>query len=194
MSARLLIITGTSGVGKSTLASKLASSMDFGKVAATDTIREVLRTQFGPSDIPALHRSSFEPAGGSAADDWRETVGVVSEGVQAVIRRAEERGSDLLLEGVHFIPGDRAIESWREAGGLAAGIVLFVEDEVAHREMISDREKHNGKRVEHYLGNLDRIRSIQDEMIDIGSECGWIMIDPTADGDPSGELEGLLGG
>ena len=100
MSARLLIITGTSGVGKSTLASKLASSMDFGKVAATDTIREVLRTQFGPSDIPALHRSSFEPAGGSAADDWRETVGVVSEGVQAVIRRAEERGSDLLLEGV----------------------------------------------------------------------------------------------
>ena len=121
-------------------------------------------------------------------------MGVVSEGVQAVIRRAEERGSDLLLEGVHFIPGNRAIESWREAGGLAAGIVLFVEDEVAHREMISDREQHPGKRVEHSLGNLDRIRSIQDEMIDIGSECGWIMIDPTADGDPSGELEGLLGG
>ena len=56
---RLLIITGTSGVGKSTLTSKVASSLGFCKVAATDTVREVLRTQFDADQEPALHRSSY---------------------------------------------------------------------------------------------------------------------------------------
>ena len=60
--------------------------------------------------------------------------------------------------------------------------------------MIANREKHNGKRVEHYLGNLDRIRSIQDEMVELGSESGWTLIDPTAEGDPAEAVEGLLSG
>lgn len=193
MVPRLLIITGTSGVGKSTLASKLASSLDFGKVAATDTIREVLRTQFSPSDRPALHRSSFESAGGTAAEDWIETVEAVSEGLQAVIGRALEKGSDLLIEGVHVVPGKMAIDTWREAGGLATGVVLFVEDEGVHEVMIANREKHNGKRVEHYLGNMDRIRSIQEEMLDLGSNSDWVMIDQIADAEGAEAIEGMLG-
>ncbi len=192
MVPRLLIITGTSGVGKSTLASKLASSLNFGKVAATDTIREVLRTQFNHSERPALHRSSFESAGGTAAEDWIESVDAVSEGLEAVIGRAMRKGTDLLMEGVHIAPGKLVIDSWREAGGLAAGIVLFVEDEAVHEEMIANREKHNGKRVEHYLGNMGRIRSIQEEMLRIGSDSDWIMIDQTADSEGAATIERML--
>ena len=76
---RLLIIVGTSGVGKSTMSAKLASELGFSKVASTDTVREVLRTQLTSSEKPQLHRSSFESAGGSAVEDWEETVEVVSE-------------------------------------------------------------------------------------------------------------------
>ena len=39
---RLLIIVGTSGVGKSTMSAKLASALDYSKVASTDTVREAV--------------------------------------------------------------------------------------------------------------------------------------------------------
>ena len=179
MIPRLLILTGTSGVGKSTMSTKLASSMGFGKTAATDTVREVLRSQYPKLERPALHRSSFENAGGTAEEDWRGTVEAVSDAIQAVIARAQEKGIDLLLEGVHFYPNKEVIDSWRESGGSASGVVLYVADEGRHRSMIANREKHNGKKVDHYLGNIGRIRAIQEEMIATGSQSGWLLIDPT---------------
>ena len=41
MVGRLLVITGASGVGKSTLSARIAASLEFDKVVATDTIREL---------------------------------------------------------------------------------------------------------------------------------------------------------
>ena len=69
------------------MSTSLASSLGLAKIASTDTIREVLRTQISSTARPALHRSSFEPAGGSATEDWKETVQALS-GVLAVIERA----------------------------------------------------------------------------------------------------------
>ena len=183
MVPRLLIICGTSGVGKSTMSTSLASSLGLAKIASTDTIREVLRTQISSTARPALHRSSFEPAGGSATEDWKETVQALSEGVLAVIERAISKGTDLLLEGVHYVPNKKVIDLWREAGGVAVGVVLYVSSEERHRGMIANREKHNGKKVDHYLGNLDRIREIQEELVLSGSEFGWLVIDPTKESD-----------
>ena len=165
------------------MSTSLASSLGFAKIASTDTIREVLRTQISSSASPALHRSSFESAGGSATEDWKETVRVLSGGVLAVIERAISKGTDLLLEGVHYVPNKEVIDLWREAGGVAIGVVLYVSSEERHRGMIANREKHNGKKVDHYLGNLDRIREIQEELVLSGSEFGWLVIDPTKESD-----------
>ena len=190
---RLLIIVGTSGVGKSTMSAKLASALDFSKVASTDTVREVLRTQFTSSEKPSLHRSSFESAGGSAVEDWGATVDAVSDGVQAVIERALEKRGDLLLEGVHYSPNKDVIDKWREAGGIATGVVLYVTSENMHRGMIANREKHNGKQVDHYLGNLDRIREIQEDLVVSGSHSGWLLIDPTKESEAAGIISNSLG-
>ena len=192
MVPRLLIISGTSGVGKSTTSTSLASSLSFTKIASTDTIREVLRTQISSTASPALHRSSFESAGGSASEDWKETVKALSGGVEAVIDRASSKGADLLLEGVHYIPNKEVIDLWREAGGVAIGVVLYVSSEERHRGMIANREKHNGKKVDHYLGNLDRIRKIQEELVLSGSEFGWLVIDPTKESDSIGLISSSL--
>ena len=59
MVGRLLVITGASGVGKSTLSARIAASLEFDKVVASDTIRETLRTQISQNEDSALHRSSF---------------------------------------------------------------------------------------------------------------------------------------
>ena len=114
------------------MSTSLASSLGFAKIASTDTIREVLRTQISSTASPALHRSSFESAGGSATEDWKETVQVLSGGVLAVIERAISKGTDLLLEGVHYVPNKEVIDLWREAGGVAIGVVLYVSSEERH--------------------------------------------------------------
>ena len=49
--------------------------------------------------------------------------------------------------------------------------------------MIANREKHNGKKVGHYLGNMGRIREIQEELVVSGSDFGWLVIDPTRESD-----------
>jgi len=186
---RLLVITGSSGVGKSTLSARAAASLGFSKSASTDTIREALRTQFDADGLPALHRSSFEPAGSGVVEDWHETVKVLSEGVAAVVRRASMKGSDLLLEGVHVIPDAQILNDWRGAGGIACGVVLYVEEGDRHQRFIVRRERHNNRGLAHYLDNLDRIREIQREMVSNGREAGWLVMDASAQDDPVGMVE-----
>jgi 2-phosphoglycerate kinase len=186
---RLLVITGSSGVGKSTLSARAAASLGFSKSASTDTIREALRTQFDADELPALHRSSFESAGSGVVEDWHETVKVLSEGVAAVVRRASMKGSDLLLEGVHVIPDTQILNDWRGAGGIACGVVLYVEEGDRHQRFIVRRERHNNRGLAHYLDNLDRIREIQREMVSNGREAGWRVMDASAQDDPVGMVE-----
>ena len=188
-SHRLLVITGTSGVGKSTLSARVASSLGFSKIVSTDTIRETLRTQFDREQIPALHRSSFEPAGSGVIEDWHQTVAVLNQAVRAVVRRAAAKSSDLVLEGVHIIPGEEILEEWRNSGGLASGVVLRVDDERTHQNFIRSREKHNSKGISHYLDNLDRIREIQDSMVSEAEDSGWLSLDASVDDDPVGMIE-----
>ena len=186
---RLLVITGSSGVGKSTLSARAAASLGFSKSASTDTIREALRTQFDTDELPALHRSSFESAGSGVVEDWHETVKVLSEGVAAVVRRASMKGSDLLLEGVHLIPDAQILNDWRGAGGIACGVVLYVEEGGRHQRFIMRRERHNNRGLAHYLDNLDRIRGIQNEMVSNGRDAGWLVMDASAQDDPVGMVE-----
>jgi len=186
---RLLVITGSSGVGKSTLSARAAASLGFSKSASTDTIREALRTQFDADELPALHRSSFESAGSGVVEDWHETVKVLSEGVAAVVRRASMKGSDLLLEGVHVIPDTQILNDWRGAGGIACGVVLYIEEGGRHQRFIVRRERHNNRGLAHYLDNLDRIREIQREMVSNGREAGWLVMDASAQDDPVGMVE-----
>ena len=184
---RLLVITGSSGVGKSTISARVSSSLGFSKSASTDTIREALRTQFSSEQAPALHRSSFEPAGSGVIEDWHETVVVLSEAIRAVVSRAVSKRSDLLLEGVHIIPGSGILEGWRESGGVASGVLLHVGNEDTHRQFIRMREKHNGRGLDHYLDNLDRIRAIQEELLRKADESRWLVFDASID-DPVGQI------
>ena len=188
-SHRLLVIAGTSGVGKSTLSARVAASLGFSKIVSTDTIRETLRTQFDRDQIPALHRSSFDPAGLGVIEDWHQTVAVLSEAVSAVVRRAATKSSDLIIEGVHMIPNEAILADWRRSGGKSCGVVLRVDDEETHQDFIKSREKHNSKGVAHYLGNLDRIREIQKRMVSDAEDSGWLSIDTSTAEDPIGLIE-----
>jgi 2-phosphoglycerate kinase len=174
----LLVLAGTSGVGKSSTARNLVHERNVTRTISTDAIREVLRTTDPERTLPALHRSSFSL--GSAGDpvlDWLETCDVLEQGVRATMDRARREGVDLLIEGVHLVPSSRLLQRWREEGGIAVGVVLRVEDEARHRAMLREREEASWRRADRYIASLDRIRAIQDGLVDRAKVAGWPVID-----------------
>jgi len=177
---RLLLIAGASGVGKSTAAVGVAHRAGFRRVMSTDAIREIMRAIIEPEQSPALHRSSFSSGeSGDAVLDWNETCLAVESGVSAIVDRARREGVDLLLEGVHLVPSARLLRAWEEAGGVALGVVMVVDEERTHESMLKKRDMNSYRRSDRYLANFSRIRAIQDGLIERAKIANWPLVDPS---------------
>ena len=128
----------------------------------------------------ALHRSSFSRGeSGDAVLDWQDTCKAVESGVLATIERARREGIDLILEGVHLEPSTRLLRTWRDAGGIAVGIVMHVGDEAQHTSFLKQRESHSFRNADRYISALPRIRSIQDSLKEKARLADWNTLDPT---------------
>lgn len=175
---RLLIIAGATGTGKSTVAMKIGAKSNFARLISTDAIREIMRSTDDTQANPALHRSSFSIGeSNDAIIDWVDTCKAVEKGIEATINRAMREGIDLLLEGVHIIPSDRLIRSWIDAGGIALGVIMMVSDEEKHKSMIKSRDAHSYRRHDRYIANFDRIRRIQDGLVERSKIASWPVVD-----------------
>ena len=175
---RLLIIAGATGTGKSTVAMKIGAKSNFARLISTDAIREIMRSTDDTQANPALHRSSFSIGeSNDAIIDWVDTCKAVEKGIEATINRAMREGIDLLLEGVHIIPSDRLIRSWIDAGGIALGVIMMVSDEEKHKSMIKSRDAHSFRRHDRYIANFDRIRRIQDGLVERSKIASWPIVD-----------------
>ena len=175
---RLLIIAGATGTGKSTVAMKIGAKSNFARLISTDAIREILRSTDDTQTDSALHRSSFSVGeSNDAIIDWVDTCKAGEKGIEATINRAMREGIDLLLEGVHIIPSDRLIRSWIDSGGIAVGVIMAVSDEDKHKSMLKTRDAHSFRRHDRYIANFERIRRIQDGLIERSKIASWPVVD-----------------
>tara|TARA_B100001094_G_scaffold302291_1_gene329339 strand:- start:329 stop:994 length:666 start_codon:yes stop_codon:yes gene_type:complete len=175
---RLLVIAGATGTGKSTASVQLAADIGFSRLLSTDAVREIMRSCDEERQRPALHRSSFSRgSSGEPVIDWLDTCQAVEGGIVATIDRARREGIDLLIEGVHINPSERLLRSWREAGGIAIGLVMTVGEEDRHRSMIRSRDAHSFRRPDRYLAAFPRIRAIQDGLIERAKIASWPIVD-----------------
>ena len=71
----VVLLGGTTGVGKSTLASMLAARLGITRVIATDVVRQVLRAFFDHEAMPIVHHSAFEAGGIEGYREQAEQVG-----------------------------------------------------------------------------------------------------------------------
>ncbi len=177
---RLLLIAGATGVGKSTVSVGLAHRLGITRVLSTDAIREIMRVADEERFHPALHRSSFSRGeSGEPVTDWSATCLAVENGLKATMERARREGIDLIVEGVHIVPSARLLRAWTDDGGVALGVVMTIDDPRDHEGMLKSRDAHSYRRSDRYLASFQRIRSIQDGLIERAKIANWETVDPT---------------
>jgi 2-phosphoglycerate kinase len=180
---QLILIGGCTGTGKSTFGMQTALSQGILKCVSTDTVRTVMRSFVSQETNPALHRSSYD-GDGDAVLEWRECCSALEGSIDALVCDAIHRGVGLVLEGVHLVPSNTLIDKWREAGGIAVGVVLKISDEESHEALINQRGEITKKGEERKIGSFHRIRAIQDEMIRLAKESKWLLIEQKLQPEP----------
>lgn len=164
----VVLVGGTTGTGKSTVAAEVAHRLGITRVASTDFIRQTMRAFFSPEFMPTIHQSSFE-AGAAVDPDVSgdpTIVGFVDQcrhvcvGVDAALLRSMTEGWSMVLEGVHLVPGlvPRSLD-----GAVLVHVVLEISDEQVHRVHFNVRDATTGgiRPMEKYLDRLDDIRRVQ---------------------------------
>lgn len=177
----VVLLGGTAGVGKSTLATLLAGRLGVTRVIPTDVIREVLRASFSPAFLPAVHVSSFEAASavrvGEHGGDG-DLVGFarqaehVGTGVTAIVERAIAESMSVVVEGVHLVPGlvDRALGD----RCVLVEALLVLEDEERHRAHFPLRG--GARPADRYLERLPEIRKLQRFLVDRARGAGMPVV------------------
>ena len=168
----IVLVGGTTGTGKSTVATEAAYRLGITRVTSTDFVRQTMRAFFSHEFMPSIHYSSFEAAAGlrepEQAEDpviagFLEQTRNVLVGVRASLERALQEGWSTVLEGVHLVPGMiPPIE-----GALVVQCVLAIDDEEEHSMhfMVRDLGSEGLRPHAKYLDRLDDIRHVQDHIV-----------------------------
>ncbi|HKZ28255.1 MAG TPA: ATP cone domain-containing protein [Acidimicrobiia bacterium] len=169
----LLLLGGVSGVGKSSVAAEVGARLRITTVVPTDAIREVMRHVVSDTLAPILHSSSFEAWKTLRApvpedhdpviEGFRQQAEVVATGVRALVDRALREGNDLIVEGVHILPGlfDNDLAVWRQRAFVYQAL-LTVSDASTHRAHFLTRlERALHREPQRYLDHFDEIRRIE---------------------------------
>lgn len=168
----VVLIGGATGVGTSTLAADVARRLNIQSVIGTDAIREVLRHAISPDLLPVLHKSSYSirpedvrvPVDGDdmVLHGYRAQASQVSVGVEAVVERGLQEGTNLVVEGVHLAP-EILLDRYRDHPNVCP-LVVYLSDPEVHRDRFRVRALGTSMRrpAEEYLAHFDEIRRIHD--------------------------------
>lgn len=170
----IILIGGATGVGKSTIATQLASRLGITRVISTDAVREVLRSALTAEMFPTLYESSFRAdkavrqpiphSGDRLIIGFREQAAAVAVGAQALIDRAITEGTDLIIEGAHLVPG--FLEEVNSENAVIVPLLVVIEDEEVHRSHFYWRTRDSRSRPSNrYLDNFKKIRRLQKYMM-----------------------------
>ena len=185
----IMLVGGTTGTGKSTVATQVAHRFGITRLTSTDVIRQVMRAFFSHELMPGLHHSSFDvPASGllfPGVSHTGELLGFIEQarqvcvGAQAVVERAERERMSTLIEGVHLVPGIVQHIDLTRCAVIEA--VVYIDDEEAHKSHFAmrDMQTDGARSVDNYLRNFGRIREIQDYLVSQAERRGVPVLENT---------------
>ena len=170
----VILIGSASGIGKSTIAAELAKTLNIKHLIESDFLRAVVRGIIGKEYAPALHSSSYD-AYKSIRNKSRYTnyddlvaagfddhASYVIPAIEKVIQRAITDYDDIIIEGVHLVPGLIDTEQFEDD----ANIYFFIlsSDEESHKERFVKRAvqiHRGGKQLDFFREN----RIIHDHLL-----------------------------
>lgn len=164
----VILVGGTTGVGKSTIATEVAHRLGITRIVSTDSIREVMRGIFSHDLMPAVYESSFDawralrvpvPQGANPVIvGFREQTAVVTSAIEKLIERSVREGESVVIEGIHLVPGYLDPSMFEDAWVVA--VIIAVDDESSHLSHFYIREvQTDGTRpLEKYRSNFANIR------------------------------------
>lgn len=170
----VILIGSASGIGKSTVAAELAKELNIKHLIESDFIRAVVRGIIGNEYAPSLHSSSYDAykniRNKSRYTSYDELVSAgfddhaayVIPGLEKIIQRAITDYDDIIIEGVHLVPGLINIEQFMDY----ANIYFFIlsSDEESHKERFVKRAvqiHRGGKQLDFFKEN----RIIHDHLL-----------------------------
>jgi 2-phosphoglycerate kinase len=171
----ILLLGGTAGSGKTSLAREVAYRLGVSRVISTDSIRQVMRIMLSQELLPALHRSSYDahealsgvPGEDSIVDAFRSQAASVSVGVRAMIDRAISENENLILDGVSLVPGSLNLDAYHERAEIIFLMIATFEKESFRSRFATRGEAAKGRPPHRYLENLDAILRIQDYLLEM---------------------------
>jgi 2-phosphoglycerate kinase len=182
----VLLLGGTSGVGKTTLALEVARRLGIGRVLSTDSIRQVMRLMISRDLMPWIHASSYDAyltldsesgAQASVLAGFRAQAASVAVGVRASIERSVEERANLVIDGVSLLPGTIDLEKY-VGQAVVVFVIVGVLDEQVLRERFESRAIGQPMRLAHrYLERTNEILEIQRHLIQEGQQRGIPVID-----------------
>ena len=166
----VVAVGGSSGVGKSTVSLEAADRLGISVVISTDQVRAVIRSVLNPDLLPALSQSSFSAAkmlrsnltGNRLLFAFEEQARIVQHGTVALARRSVKEGQQVMVNGVHIVPGLQAVEP----DFPLFTYVLTVGSAQEHRGRFIQRFLDGDRKPTEYLQRMDAIRELDTYIVE----------------------------
>jgi 2-phosphoglycerate kinase len=101
----IILLAGTAGTGKTTLARYLSCMYSFDQRLASGFTREILKCILPKESYPALHSLSFRPpSNANVIEHFIQQCKILAKPIESCINRAREEGTSLILEGSNLVP------------------------------------------------------------------------------------------
>ncbi len=180
----VIMIGGSTGVGKSTIAAETAHRLGITRSIGSDGIREVMRYMVPYRFMPILHESSFT-AGKRLKNPFvkenlifafTQQVNSVAEGVHAFIKRGVAEGIHTMINGIHLVPGYIDLVEEKD-DMLCFHYILYLSDVQKHIQQIYYRSEGSRRVPERYVEQINHIREIQNFIKEMAVEKGVMVIE-----------------